>query len=195
MRLPLLLDMVADAFGDRVLVGPREGGLTAAELRARVDTAAADLIASGADSVVYLALNGPALPVALFAAARAGLPLVPVNYRLGKEQLDALLTNHPKAFGIAEGAEAEAALDRAGISHTNPADWLAGLPLRPADAPVPLDEDAPAVVIYTSGTTSAPKGVLLRHANLVSYVLGTVEFGSADEADAALVSVPPYHIA
>jgi acyl-CoA synthetase (AMP-forming)/AMP-acid ligase II len=47
----------------------------------------------------------------------------------------------------------------------------------------------------TRGTTSAPKGVLLRHANLVSYVLGSVEFLCADADDAALVSVPPYHIA
>lgn len=51
------------------------------------------------------------------------------------------------------------------------------------------------MIIYTSGTTSAPKGVLLRHANLVSYVLATVEFGAAEEGDAALMSVPPYHIA
>ena len=37
--------------------------------------------------------------------------------------------------------------------------------------------------------------MLLRHQNLVSYVLGSVEFGSAGDEEAALVSVPPYHIA
>uniref|UniRef100_UPI0015F054DE ANL family adenylate-forming protein n=1 Tax=Pseudonocardia pini TaxID=2758030 RepID=UPI0015F054DE len=64
-----------------------------------------------------------------------------------------------------------------------------------ADEPVLVDPDSAAVIIYTSGTTSAPKGVVLRHSNLVSYVLGTVEYAAAEAGDAALMSVPPYHIA
>jgi acyl-CoA synthetase (AMP-forming)/AMP-acid ligase II len=58
----------------------------------------------------------------------------------------------------------------------------------------PADTDV-AVVLFTSGTTSAPKGVLLTHANLTSYVMHTVEFGGAGETEAALVATPPYHIA
>ena len=49
--------------------------------------------------------------------------------------------------------------------------------------------------LFTSGTTAAPKAALLRHANLLSYILGTVEFGSASPDEAGLVCVPPYHIA
>ena len=52
-----------------------------------------------------------------------------------------------------------------------------------------------AVQLFTSGTTAAPKAAILRHSNLLGYILGTVEFASADEDDAALVVVPPYHIA
>ena len=52
-----------------------------------------------------------------------------------------------------------------------------------------------AVQLFTSGTTAAPKAALLRHANLLSYILGSVEFASASPEEAALVSVPPYHIA
>ena len=52
------------------------------------------------------------------------------------------------------------------------------------------DENPVADVIYTSGTSSEPKGVLLRHETLVSYVLGSVEFASADDTEAALDSVP-----
>ena len=59
------------------------------------------------------------------------------------------------------------------------------------------DEDASAVAVqlFTSGTTGQPKAALLRHEHLVSYILGTVEFMSAEEDEATLVSVPPYHIA
>jgi acyl-CoA synthetase (AMP-forming)/AMP-acid ligase II len=51
------------------------------------------------------------------------------------------------------------------------------------------------VLLFTSGSTAEPKCVVLRHRHLLSYVLATVEFGSAGPADSALVSVPPYHVA
>src|SRR6478609_2683584 len=57
------------------------------------------------------------------------------------------------------------------------------------------DPDDVAVVLFTSGTTSKPKAVELTHNNLTSYVTGTVEFDSAEPGDAALICVPPYHIA
>ena len=68
---------------------------------------------------------------------------------------------------------------------------------KPGEAAIPTDDPAEsvAVQIFTSGTTAAPKAAVLRHANLLSYILGTVEFASAASEEAALVSVPPYHIA
>ena len=51
------------------------------------------------------------------------------------------------------------------------------------------------VQLFTSGTTGAPKAAVLRHAHLSAYVLATVEFGGAGEDEAALISVPPYHVA
>ena len=209
MNVTMLLDMAAEGFGDRVVVGRAEDGLTPARLRELATGGARLVNRVGADAIVYLAVNGPAFAVALFAAARAGVPLVPVNYRLGREQLDAVLANHPRALVIA-GPEQAAGGHRAGPAVLSPGQWLVSTaePAEPAEPPEPPESDepareeigvpadpAPAVLIYTSGTTSAPKGVLLRHHNLVSYVLGTVEFAAAGVDDAALMSVPPYHIA
>ncbi|KOU58956.1 AMP-dependent synthetase [Streptomyces sp. MMG1533] len=220
MNVSMLLDMAAEGFGERVVVGRAEDGLTASGLRALSAGAARLVRAAGADAILYLAVNGPAFPVALFAAARAGVPLVPVNYRLGGEQLDALLANHPRALGIAEPEQADA-LRRAGVPAVSPAEWLAAAAGSDTEntetikstekaentkntekaehaedtEDEPADPDSPAVLIYTSGTTSAPKGVVLRHHHLVSYVLGTVEFAGAGADEAALMSVPPYHIA
>lgn len=189
----MLVEMASEAFGDRVVVGRLASGLTATELRARALSGAALIHGAGADAVVYLAPNGPAFPVAMLAAAYAGVPLVPLNYRLGSDQLQALLAKHPNAIGIADEA-GMAHLAAAGIGGYTPESWL-DLTATPQAEPEEIFDDGPAVVIYTSGTTSEPKGVLLRHSNLVSYVLGSVEFMNATEDEAALVSVPPYHIA
>jgi acyl-CoA synthetase (AMP-forming)/AMP-acid ligase II len=195
MNIGLLLDMAADGFGDRVVIGPRESGITAAQLRTMADAGGEVIRAHSAEAVVYLAVNGPAFPVAMFAAARAGVPLVPVNYRLGSEQLDALLANHPSALGIAD-AEHVHILQRAGLTTVTPEQWLTSAQTTEAAADgSAAAPEVPAVIIYTSGTTAAPKGVLLRNENLTSYVFGSVEFANAGEDQAALVSVPPYHIA
>ena len=58
-----------------------------------------------------------------------------------------------------------------------------------------MDPEEIAVLLFTSGTTGEPKAAMLRHKHLVSYILGSVEFASADEKEASLVCVPPYHIA
>jgi len=57
---------------------------------------------AGVDDLVYLAPNSTAFPVALFAAAAAGVPLVPINYRLELEQLEPLLDAHRSSVVIVE---------------------------------------------------------------------------------------------
>jgi acyl-CoA synthetase (AMP-forming)/AMP-acid ligase II len=206
MHLTMLLDMAAEGFGDRAIAGTTAAPMTVKELRDRALAGARLLSDRDADALAYVATNGPAFPVALFAAANAGVPLVPLNYRLGAEQLGQLLARHPRALAIASDG-ARGSVEQAGLEHLTAAGWLDLT--APGSRPAAPKEDAAftdgmvgdgtpddaAVVIYTSGTTSAPKGVLLRHRHLVSYVLGTVEFAGAGEEDVALISVPPYHIA
>src|SRR5260370_2390924 len=124
MNVTLLLDVAADGFSDRVRVGRRQAGLTAARLRGMSARAAAELRAAGASALIYLAVNGPALPVALFAAARAGIPLVPLNYRLGREQLSRLLASHAGAHCIADQTQAVVAA-QARLTLRTPGQFLA----------------------------------------------------------------------
>lgn len=191
MHLSAMVEMVESGFADRVLLGTRAAPVTGAQLG---DLARRGATAVGGHaSVVYAGENHPLLPVALFAAAWAGRPFVPVNYRLDDAQLNALVERQPGALVLADAATAPriaAAETVVGFD-----EWLAALPGHECTPEPPFDDDEVAVVLFTSGTTAAPKSALLRHRHLMAYLLGTVEFGGADEDEAVLVAVPPYHVA
>jgi len=189
VNLSLVLDMACSGHADRIAVTTGGRSLTYADIDAASRAVAAELVRTGATGLVHLGTNAASLPVCLFGAARAGVPFIPLNYRLSQEQLAGLLADHPGALLVHEG-DAPAAF-RGTTLHR---DALPDLPA--ADAvDVPEDDELVAVLLYTSGTTAAPKGALLRHRHLLAYVLGTVEFGGAEEDEAALVTVPPYHVA
>jgi acyl-CoA synthetase (AMP-forming)/AMP-acid ligase II len=196
MNLLLLLDMAAAARPSEVAIQAGTDRITAGELLA--SAWAGGEMAAGASALAYVGTNGLALPIGVFASAAAGVPFVPLNYRLSDDQLHDLITSVAPlrdVLVVAEGAAATAFAARghrvidaaAFVAHARAAGAAIG--------EVPADAEGPAVFLYTSGTTSAPKAAILRHRHLTSYVIGTVEFGGADADDAVLVSVPPYHVA
>jgi acyl-CoA synthetase (AMP-forming)/AMP-acid ligase II len=197
VELGLLLDMAAQDDPDRRAVTDADGtSLSRGELRAAAEGAAATFTALGAARVGYLATNGRALPVALFGAARAGVPFVPINYRLSDEQLAGVIDREPDMVLIADADSADRVPLRGAGKIIGTADLLAtAAAAAGGDALPPVDPDSVAVRLYTSGTTAEPKAAILRHRHLTSYVISTTEFGAAGPDEAALVSVPPYHIA
>ncbi len=192
MNLLLLLDMAAAGRGDEVVAQAGDQRITANELLAGA-WAGAQVVA-GAPALAYVGTNSLAVPIGLFAAAAAGVPFVPCNYRLSDDQLHDLLAPLGDVLVIAEGQVRDALAAR-GHRVVDAASFVATARAGAAVGEVPEDADGPAVLLYTSGTTAAPKAAVLRHRHLTSYVIGSVEFGGAAPGEAVLVSVPPYHIA
>jgi len=193
MNLLLLLDMASSADPERVAFRMGDTDLTSSELRERALRIGSALAQRGASSLAFGATNSLAFPVAVFAAAAAGIPLIPVNFRLAETRRKEILTRHPGALVVATEDQLPGLVGD-GYTAVSAPEFL-DLGSSDAGEPADPDADAIAVLLYTSGTTSEPKAVVLRHRHLTSYVLGTVEFCSATPADAALVAVPPYHIA
>jgi acyl-CoA synthetase (AMP-forming)/AMP-acid ligase II len=193
LSISLLLEMAVSGDPDRVALVDDDIRLTAAELSALADGGAGVIVASGASHVVYVGTGGAMLPLLIFASARANVAFTPLNYRLSEEGLRALVARLPEPLIVVDG-EYRDMVAGSGTRVMTSDDFVAAA--RSAEPAVEFaDPDEVAVVLFTSGTTSRPKAVELTHNNLTSYVTGTVEFGSADPADAALVCVPPYHIA
>ena len=193
MSISLLLEMAVSSDPHRTAVVSGDLRLTLAELSALADGGAGVVAASGASQVAYVGTGGALLPLLLFSSARADVAFTPLNYRLSSDGLRELIERLPQPLVIVDAEYRDAVAD-AGAQLIESDEFIAA-----ARAAEPVSEyadpDGVAVVLFTSGTTSRPKAVELTHNNLTSYVTGTVEFSSADPADAALICVPPYHIA
>jgi len=194
MHTALLLDMAADAAPDRLALGRRADGLTFHVARRRARAGAAWLAGQGGETVAFLGLNGPALPTALFAAGLLARPFAPLNYRLPDADLNKLLARTTPSVAIVDDDMTGRLQPHPGVTVVTRSAFEAACAAEPPDE-LPWAEPDIAVLLFTSGTTGEPKAAILRHSNLTSYVISTVEFLGAEEDEAALVSVPPYHVA
>jgi acyl-CoA synthetase (AMP-forming)/AMP-acid ligase II len=197
VNLATLLEMAAGGYGDRGAVVGDERELSYAQLRERVRARASWLRAqaddAGAAHLAYIGLSGERFLEHLLACAWAGLPFIPLNYRTKGPELAPLLDPfRPVLLVHDERYEPSARACAADGDRLLASDAPAGADTGDS---YPFDGEGLAIVLHTSGTTSKPKAVLLRHRHLCSYIFGTVEFASSGPDETALVCVPPYHIA
>ena len=198
MNLMMLLEMAAQGMGEREAVICDGDRFTSAQLYQAAGRLSRRIRASGAAHLSLLDVSSPAVPLALFSAAWAGVPFVPLNYRLTGSELDALIERVKPVLLIVGDERADALRGRDGVQVITRSALLAEARTASGDVPDPdwsAEAEDIAILLFTSGTTGAPKAAVLRHKHLVSYILGSVEFMGAAESDAALMSVPPYHIA
>ncbi len=194
MSIADILDMAATAVPDRIALTCDGLSLRYDRLRELASLWGRTVARSGASHVVYVGVNHPAFAVALFAAAKAGVPAMPINFRLADQQITAALAELQRPYILADGESGRKLAARGFEIH--PADsWTSAPASEASPEEATADPDAIAVLLQTSGTTSAPKSAILRHTHLTSYIFGSLDFASTEDTEAALVSVPPYHVA
>jgi acyl-CoA synthetase (AMP-forming)/AMP-acid ligase II len=190
--------------------------LTYEELNARANRLAHALIAQGVqpgDRVALLAYNRLDYAVVTQAVAKCGAILVPMNFRFGAEEIRHTLGDaQPKVLFLEPGfaAAVKDAIARGaprpllvGLSTAERAAEDAGLPsseqlslAESSSAPeVSVDPLSPCVIMYTSGTTGTPKGVLVAHATYFRMYLATAVESRMRHDDVYLLAVPMFHAA
>jgi acyl-CoA synthetase (AMP-forming)/AMP-acid ligase II len=182
-------------------------------LQERVNRLANALQAMGAgrgDKVAVMSLNSIPYVEIYYAAARLGAVFVPLNYRLKREEISYMCNNSQSSvlfvsdryMDLMSELRPELQTVKHFVALETP---RAGMPAyedlikqyEPEEIFTDIDDSDPAIIIYTSGTTALPKGVVLTHMGMSVYVTNTV--APADPAeenpDVLLVSVPFYHVA
>jgi acyl-CoA synthetase (AMP-forming)/AMP-acid ligase II len=213
-RVTSIADLIrrsVSSFPDSPAVVGEGRSSTYAELGTRSDALATGLLAAGlreGDRVAYLARNATEYWELFFATAKAGLVVVPLNFRLSRDEIAWILADaEPAAILVEDHLAALLPADFAGLrlvfaqGHAPevPAgahgfeDWLAGQPA--TDPHADVTGAGLCSLMYSSGTTGRPKGVTTTvEAFLWAVEAFGAEFGVSPAA-VSLVPTPYYHIA
>ncbi|MGW4386486.1 long-chain-fatty-acid--CoA ligase [Streptomyces sp. NPDC004685] len=176
--------------------------------------ALADRGVAAGDRVAMLTLNHPWFVESVFAANSLGAMAVPLSFRLAPLELDHILTDctpsaividahllpllqaAPSATSISTivviGASGEAETET-DIAHLAYEEFLAAH--EPMELP-DISEESTALIMYTSGTTGRPKGVMLSHRNMQVQAITCIRaMEMFDDSDVGFLTAPFFHIA
>jgi O-succinylbenzoate-CoA ligase len=159
------------------------------------------------DVVGLLSYNSIEFLATIFAANYAGAIVMPINWRLAAPELQFILEHSQARALVCDGELVELAneatselkddLVRVAVSTARVAEWERFADLRTEDIPVARSQvqgDDIHRLMYTSGTTGRPKGVMITHANVAwKNYAHIAEFGFT-AADVGLACGPLYHV-
>jgi acyl-CoA synthetase (AMP-forming)/AMP-acid ligase II len=185
----------------------QEGSITFGEMQRLTRELAFLLSAAGfhkQERIAILLNNGSAAAVALLGVTAAGGVAVPLNPKLTRAEIDwqlehskarFILTERPADDLLPEGKRRELVIPH---QDGNPLVFIERFPAHRAET-ISVDTSAPestdpAIILYTSGTTGKPKGVILTHGNLLSNARGVQEAHQLTSRDTGLCILPLFHI-
>lgn len=202
-----MVDLAVETFGDKVAFRDTRRELSFRGFANEIASVATALFSYGlrpGDRIAILAQNRIEVPV-LLGLCRAGLIPVPLNWRMPAEDLATLLLDcEPTAFFVEDRylsvlghlPETSTRLTIAiGNSEPGVRSYSSLAAHRPADLDIPVVAQDAACIIYTSGTTSAPKGAILTHGGVVKNCRDCArEAIGFTPDDVSLMVMPLFHV-
>lgn len=197
---------------DRIALVDEEQRITYRELAERVMACAGALAARGVrrgDRVGVMVPNTADFPTVYYGVLFLGATVVPIHLLLSSDEIAYILRDTEARVLVADveviGAAAPAATatgtplytvgDAGGAARPGADHLMAGTPIhQPAGEIAMVEPQDTAVVLYTSGTTGAPKGAMLTHANLLwNAVISARDVVGLSARDRIFGSVPLFH--
>ena len=203
MNLALNLTRSVIEHADRVAIRLDDAVLTYAQLDDATKHVAGLLAEHGVqpgDRVAIMLPNVPHFAVLYYGILRAGAVAVPMNPLLKEPEVAYYLGNSGAKLvfvweGFRDEADAGAKLADAKAVVVQPLGFSALVgAAQPVDSVVARDDSDTAVILYTSGTTGAPKGAELTHANLARNVEVFVEMTGMTADDVIFGALPLFHV-
>ena len=153
---------------------------------------------SKGDRIAFLGYNNPDFLVLIFACARLGAVMVPLNWRLAPPELLYILGHAGVSVLFAEGdfsAQVAAMREDLRACRVVGMEDFDGLLERAGDAPMSRgDTNLPILLVYTSGTTGRPKGAVLTQDAITWNALNSIDAHGMTGDDVVLTCLPMFHV-
>jgi acyl-CoA synthetase (AMP-forming)/AMP-acid ligase II len=193
------------SYPDKLALADGERRLSYAELGAAVEQTAERLRNAGVragDRVLLVAENCVALAVCILAVSRLQAWSATVNARLSAREIDNFLSHSGARLALYFSAVSPQAKAHGEQRSARTEEWpaIGGLMVGPRNesaVPEPVEDDGAkqvAAMVYTSGTTGAPKAVMLTHANLLFIGANNCRMRKLVPADVIYGVLPLSHV-